>query len=86
MDNPILPDFVPASVCALDALINRRIVEARTDAAVDRWLTTKGQIKRRLAALPEAVLDREAVDALQRLEQLEPSTVPSDRSRAFHAS
>lgn len=63
-----LTEIVPPGVRAFDALINHRIAAAGNGADVDRWLTAKLTIKRRLADLPAAVVNREAWDAMERLE------------------
>lgn len=64
MDNRMLHDFVPASVGALDSLLNRRIATARNSADVDHWLHVKVDVQRRLVAVPPDCLEREARAAI----------------------
>jgi ABC-type amino acid transport substrate-binding protein len=58
-----LDDHTP-SVAAIDALLNGRVAAATSDPDTERWMVTKQRIKRRLAALPDALIERAAVAEL----------------------
>lgn len=55
---------IPASVATIDAVLNHRVATSASDAEVVRWMSVKTQIKRRLAAVPDALLESEAVAAM----------------------
>jgi hypothetical protein len=71
-----LPAFLsrPASVAssvgvvALDAILNRRIIQARSDVDAAHWMTVKVDIKRRLAAVPHSQVESAARAALVTLD------------------
>jgi hypothetical protein len=56
-----------AAVAELDAVLNRRVIEARADGELDHALRQKTNIKRRLAAVPDSKIDTAAQGELERL-------------------
>jgi hypothetical protein len=66
---PPLDAHIPQSVVALDTLLNARIAAATSDPDMDKWMMAKLRIKRRLAALPDVLIDRAASAALARLQE-----------------
>jgi hypothetical protein len=71
-DFPAIPDcghpLVPSSVRRLDDLLNRRISQARTSAALNDALIEKLRCKRRLVRLPDTQIEIEAARAAASLE------------------
>lgn len=62
-------DLVPASVRAIDQVLNRRIRLAQTDGELDATLRAKQAIKRRLVAVPDAAVDTFARAVLGQLRE-----------------
>jgi hypothetical protein len=78
MNTPILPpdrtdppesDLAPTSVRALDMHLNQRVATARSDEELNAGLRLKIVVKRRLLAVPPALLDAAAVDELAQLQE-----------------
>jgi hypothetical protein len=63
----IAQPVVPAAICRLDVILNKRIADAATEREQIHWWQVKLTIKRRLATLPDDQIDDEANEAISSL-------------------
>jgi hypothetical protein len=64
-----LDEFIPESVCHVDALLSRQVSQSQSVNELDLWLRIAGDVKRRISSVTPSAVDTEAQAELARLER-----------------